>query len=424
MTLGLVVAVAGPALAHNEFVSSSPADGSSLDVSPGTWDVTFAKEVPLDSATGELVGPDGSITQLGPPIHGATTSVISFTLPPDLSGAQTARWRLVGVDGHVISGRVSFGVGTDVASSAVLGTSTADSSEVSNPAPEFVRWAIRLIGYAAVMLFGGLLVNELYIARGILATMRERLAVKILGGALVGAPLLLSLIFLGDVHGTSIFGALTHVFDIFDTTPGSMLFARTLLGGVLAYQLFTLPEGPLSITSRRQILAASLLYALTLAYTGHSRSRSVPLIGIPADVAHLVATSIWLGGLAVVVLFVAPRVEPKDLWRSFDKYGRVARIAVITLIVSGVIQTLRLHGGITTLFSQGHGRLLLLKLVVVAVMLRLGDLNRRRISSRVKDNPNLADKRLREVTKLATAEIATGGVVLAITAVLVTASFA
>ncbi|MGA0877659.1 MAG: copper resistance CopC/CopD family protein [Ilumatobacteraceae bacterium] len=424
LTVGLVVALAAPALAHNEFVSSSPADGSTTELSPATWDVVFAKEVPLDSASGELVGPDGSITQLGPPVHGTSTSEIRFTLPADLTGAQTARWRLVSVDGHVISGRVSFGVGADITSSEVLSTSaTAGATSASNPAPEILRWAFRLLGYVAVMLLGGLLVAELYIAKGIFSALRAHLVVKILAGTLVGSPLLLTLVFLGDVHGTSMLGALTHLFDVFDTTPGSMLFVRTVLGGVLAYQLLTLPDGPIAITSRRQILVASLLYAFTLAYTGHSRSRSVPVIGIPADVAHLVATSVWLGGLVILVLFVAPRVEPKDLWRSFDRYGRVARLAVITLVITGVIQTLRLHGGITTLFSQSHGRLLLLKLFVVVIMLRLGDLNRRRVSSRAKDNPNLMDKRQREVMKLATAEIASGGVVLAITAALVSASF-
>ena len=51
IALGLAVISADPALAHNEFVSSSPIDGASLETSPATWDVTFAKEVPLESAS-------------------------------------------------------------------------------------------------------------------------------------------------------------------------------------------------------------------------------------------------------------------------------------------------------------------------------------------------------------------------------------
>ncbi|MFM7125449.1 MAG: copper resistance CopC/CopD family protein [Actinomycetota bacterium] len=423
IALGLAIFVADPALAHNEFVSSSPIDGARLETSPATWDMTFAKEVPLDSASGEIVGPDGTITTLAPPVHGSSTSVISFTLPPGLTGTHTARWRLVSVDGHVISGRVTFAVGTGVDLSGVLADGATTNLDPGDPAPEPVRWALRLFGFVALMALGGLLVSDLYIVEGVFAALRDRAVLKVIAGALVVVPLLQMLIFLGDVFGTSVLGALSHLADVFDTTPGSMMFVRTVLGGVLCYQLVTVMRGRPTVSEQRLVLAAAGLYAFAQAYTGHSRSRAWPILGIPADTVHLAAASVWLGGLAVLVLLVAPLLDPKDLWRSFERYGRVARLAVIALIVTGVIQTLRLHGGITTLFSQSHGRLLLLKLIVVAIMLRLGDMNRRRIAARTKDNPNLMEKKLREVTKAATIEVATGGVVRAVTAALVIASF-
>lgn len=423
VALGLTIFMADPALAHNEFVSSSPAEGASLETPPATWEVTFAKEVPLESASGEIVGPDGTITALAPPVHGAATSVISFTLPPGLTGTQTARWRLVSVDGHVISGRVTFAIGTGVDLSGVLADATTTGLDPTDPAPEPVRWALRLIGFVALMMLGGLLVSDLYILEGVFAALRDRVVLKMIAGTLAVVPLLQMLIFLGDAFGTSILGALSHLVDIFDTTPGSMMFVRTVLGGVLCYQLWTVMRGRPSASEQRLVLAAAGMYTFAQAYTGHSRSRAWPILGVPADVVHLVAASVWLGGLAVLILLVAPLLEPQDLWRSFERYGKVARLAVIALVVTGVIQTLRLHGGITTLFSQSHGRLLLLKSIVVAVMLRVGDLNRRRIQARMRDNPNLMDKKLREVTKAATVEVATGGLVLAVTAALVTASF-
>jgi copper transport protein len=426
LTIGFSTAMVNPASAHNEIVSSSIVDGAVLAVSPAQWELTFAKDVPLDSASGEIVGPDGSITQLGTPSYGANATIIRFALPANLSGAHTTRWRLVSVDGHVISGRNTFTVGNVVVdpTTAVLGAGeTADTADSTNPAPEPLRWAIRLLGFLALLGLGGFLVNELYIVEGVFGASRDKPILKIIAGALVAVPLLQMLIFLGDVFGTSIFGSVGHLIDIFDTTPGSMFAVRTLLGGVLAYQLLTVMRGEPTVRDQRLVLAASGLYALTQAYTGHSRSKSIPLIGIPADAVHLVAASVWLGGLAILIFFAAPLLETKDLWRSFERYSQAAKVAVIALVVTGVIQTLRLHGGITTLFTQSHGQLLLLKILVVAVMLRLGDLNRRRITARMKDNPNLMDKRLTQITKMATTEVATGGVVLAVTAALVTASF-
>lgn len=428
MTFGLSLAMAAPASAHNEFVSSSPADGAVLEQSPAQWLVTFTKDVPLDSASGEIVGPDGSITTLSTPSYGASQTEISFALPPALSGVHTARWRLVSVDGHVISGRATFTVGASGAlnpdGSGILGDSASASvGDPTNPAPEPVRWALRFIGYAALLALGGLLVSELYIVEGVFGALRDRPLIKLIAGALVGVPLLQMLFFLGDVFGTSVFGALTHLTDVFATTPGSMFAARTMLGGVLAYQLLTIMRGRPTFNDQRLIVITAGLYALTQAYTGHSRSRAVPLIGIPADTVHLIAASVWLGGLAILVFIVAPLLDTRDLWRSFERYGRVAKIAVISLVVTGIIQTLRLHGGIGTLFTQSHGQLLLLKIAIVAVMLRLGDLNRRRMTTKIKDNPNLMDKRLALVVRMGTVEAVTGAGVLAVTAALVTASF-
>lgn len=429
MTFGLSVALASPASAHNEFVSSSPVDGAILEISPTEWAVTFTKDVPLDSASGEIVGPDGTITTLGAPSHGASPNEIRFALPADLSGTQTARWRLVSVDGHVISGRVTFSVGATTGAlpidgSGVLGDALiANAGEPSNPAPEPIRWAIRLLGYFSLMALGGLLIAELHIVEGVFGALRDRPLIKVIAGAVVVVPLLQTLFFLGDVFGTSVFGALTHLTDVFDSTPGSMFAVRTMLGGVLAYQLLTVLRGQPTSSDHRLIVITGALYAFTQAYTGHSRSRALPIIGIPADTVHLIAASVWLGGLAVLVFIVAPLLETRDLWRSFERYGQAAKIAVIALVVTGVIQTLRLHGGIGTLFTQSHGRLLLLKIIVVAIMLRLGDLNRRRMATKIRDNPNLMDKRLALVVRMGTLEAATGAVVLAVTAALVTASF-
>lgn len=429
MTFGLSVALASPASAHNEFVSSSPVDGAVLEISPTEWAVTFTKDVPLDSASGELVGPDGTITNLGTPSYGASSTEIRFALPADLSGTHTARWRLVSVDGHVISGRVTFTVGATAGvlpldGSGVLGESASASAEKpSNPAPEPIRWAIRLLGFLSLMALGGLLIAELHIVEGVFGALRDRPLIKVIAGTVVVVPLVQMLFFLGDVFGTSVFGALGHLTDVFDTTPGSMFAVRTMLGGVLAYQLLTVLRGRPTSSDQRLVVITGVLYAFTQAYTGHSRSRALPIIGIPADTVHLVAASVWLGGLAVLVFIVAPLVETRDLWRSFERYGQAAKVAVVALVVTGVIQTLRLHGGIGTLFTQSHGQLLLLKIVIVAVMLRLGDLNRRRMATKIRDNPNLMDKRLALVVRMGTVEAATGAVVLAVSAALVTASF-
>lgn len=420
-----VLAIADPVSAHNSMRSSSPADGEQLAVAPTEWIVTFANEVPLESTSGQLTLADGSTQGLPAPTHGASTNVVRFTLPANLTGVTTAQWRLVSTDGHAITGAIRFAVGevdgfTGLASDVLSTGATAANS--AGAAPEVVRWALRLIGFAALMVIGGLLLAELHLVRGAFSALRRSSVLKITAITIAVIPALQLLIFLGDVHGTSIFGGIGHLFSIFDTTPGSMLFVRTAAGAALAHQLISVMPFSDDTKMHRLVVATFVIYLIALAYTGHSRSMAVPYLGIPADVVHTAAASVWLGGLAVLVLFIAPLVSSRDLFLAFQRYGQVAKPAVIALLVTGVIQTLRLHGGIGSLFTEGHGRLLLLKIALVAVTLRLGDLNRKRVSSKMMTNPHIFDTRMAVLLRMGTMEIVSGAAILAVTAALVGAS--
>jgi copper transport protein len=146
-------------------------------------------------------------------------------------------------------------------------------------------------------------------------------------------------------------------------------------------------------------------------------------LGIPIDIAHTAASAVWLGGLIVLIFLVTPRIDSEKILGVFVKFGDVAKFAVITIIVTGVIQTLRLHGGITTLFTSSHGRILLLKLVVVALMLKVGDINRRRLIRYASFQGVAIDRKRALLVRASYTETTIGAVVVALTAVLVTSSF-
>lgn len=169
--------------------------------------------------------------------------------------------------------------------------------------------------------------------------------------------------------------------------------------------------------------AVSLVYLVTLAYGGHSRSMAWPLLGVPVDVLHTAASVAWLGGLVVLVLLVVPALEPAAGFEAFRRFGDVARLAVATIVVTGAIQTLRLHGTLITLLTESHGRWLLLKLVLVAVMLKIGDINRRRMLRWTGDDAMNAANRVALVRRAGVTEAVNGALVMLVTSVLVTSSF-
>ena len=423
---------ASVALAHNAYDSSTPADGEVLTTAPAEWTITFTKDVPLDSASAEIITADGVRADLGPALAGPQANIIRFALPAALSGPVGLRWKLVSDDGHVVSGRVAFTV--DVTGGAVSTLPSATPGVVdkptplpsfsdTNPAPEPVRWFVRLAVYVALLLIGGLVLSELFIAQGSLRSQRGSLVMRAAGGTLALGSLLQLLFLLGDIHGKSVIGAIGQLGDAFDSTPLGMTTLRLLAGLCIAAISFVRIDEADEERVSKLTIGLLAIFAIGLAYTSHSRSRAWPVLGVPVDVAHTTAVAAWLGGLAVLLFVVIPLVDDRDALESFTRFGRAATIAVPVIVGTGVIQTLRLHGGITSLFSQSHGRVLLLKLVFVVAMLALANKSRQLNLRRIADEPARLATRRRQLVRAGLTECAVGGVVVAVTAALVSANF-
>jgi len=447
--IGLLMAIAfagfgaQPASAHNALATSVPAAGAMLTEVPASWTLTFTKDVPLDSASAELVAASGVRTALPAPTYGVSKKEILFALPPDLNGAMTGRWRLVGADGHVITERVSFTVNVagaapsadPVTTTTVMAgpeTGGAEISDVVMPAEvttddavtsEPVRWGLRAFGYAALLLVGGLLFTELFVAQGVLGASRARETLLASGAMLTAVSLAQTLIFLDDSRDFGVVSSIFHILEAFDTTAGSMYIVRFLSAAVLLAGIVRARNATSSVLIPPPMMALGVMYLVSLAYTSHSRSMAWPVLGVPADVIHTAAAAAWLGGLIIFVLFVIPSLQPAQSFEAFRKFGDMAKYAVIAMVATGVIQTLRLHGSIITLFTQNHGRWLLLKLVLVALMLKIGDINRRRLLRKIPDNDEAFTGRVALLRRASITEIFNGGLVMLVTAFLVSSSF-
>lgn len=111
-TLGWL-AVAGVAAAHDELVSSSPADGQALETSPAMVELQFAgPPESLIGGTAVMVAAagDGAVVSTGSvEIDGV---YVRQALLPDLpDGEYVAAYRVVSSDGHQLEGSTRFFVG-------------------------------------------------------------------------------------------------------------------------------------------------------------------------------------------------------------------------------------------------------------------------------------------------------------------------
>ena len=393
--IGLLSLSGGAALAHNSISDSSPAEGEVLASPPTLWTITFAKSVPLESASGQVVTDTGQRQYLPNPRNGTTDNVIVFDFPQNLTGTITGRWRLVGTDGHVISGRVTF-TAPQATTSAPNETTAAPNVIPAAPAAnaslplemedasisETIRVSTRFITYVAIILLGGLLFANFYIAQGALSTPRGRLLTHITTIGTLVTPIISLWILVDDVRGSdgSIGSALSRVLSL---SVGPMIMFRIVAGATIVFFTRSLLKRKIFDDSGTRLLALLLtMYCVALAYGGHSRSLASPWLGVPTDVIHVIATSVWLGGLAAVVVVIIPAVNIEQSMIAFERFGFAAQRAVPVIMVTGVIQSLRLHGNVWSVFSSSHGLLLLAKISVVLIMLLIGNRNRKFLASR------------------------------------------
>lgn len=429
-TLGLVFTSGQVALAHNSLVTSSPSNGETLAISPAVWSVEYEKVVPLSSASGELITSDGVRTEIIAR-HGASENILLFDLPPQLLGSVTTRWRLVGQDGHVISGRVSFTVASNSPAQpatveSVLPQPTAASDETISEegfaTSDFLALLTRFGTFFAVVLLAGLLFAELYVARGAAVTTPGRRVLQTTTISLAILPVIALVLVVSEIqYGTESYASAMST--LLSLSIGPMLLVRIVIGVLLAVVVIShARQTVLSNQALAQLSALIVMFSVTLAYSGHSRSQALPWLGVPTDVLHMLAISVWLGGLIALVLLIIPNVSIEQGMAAYRRFGYAAERAVPLILVTGIIQTLRLHGDINSLFTSSHGLWLLLKISFVSVMLLIGNRNRKLLNRRMTAIDSKIPFTRATLIRASVVEAFCGVAIISVSAVLVVAS--
>lgn len=422
----------GTAYAHNNLTSSSPADGAELDSAPSQITWVFDKAVPLDTLTVTLTDATGVRTDLDGSTHGpAGDNEVVTPLPALQSGLVSLRWRLVGPDGHVVTGRVEFTIAdtapaTTIASAGPTtvplpvdgtppGGEVAKDTEFSTPSA--VRWVLRYASYLAILAVAGILLTTAFVWSG---AGSHPLLRRLVGRALLAVGVLgflQLLVVASDVSGKAPWSSFGSI-DAATSTDAGLAFAiRVVLAAALALVLFR------QAIKHREVYwtAVSLsVFGLlgTWAYAGHSRSMRWSDLGVVTDVVHHAAAAAWIAGLAIVGWVLIPRAAPDVMVPAVRRFSRVAAISVALLVGTGAIQSLRLVGSPFDLFDARHGRYLAVKLVLLAVMLGVASVNRGRINQRL-DDPVQRAGHTGALRRAVLAEFAIGLAVIAVTAAMV-----
>lgn len=377
--LGLL-AVAGTASAHAQLEGSDPPAGEVVATAPAAVTLTFGE--PVDVAGGSVQVFDDQYTRVDREdlaAVGGEGNRVRVGLRPGLAGGTyTVSWKVSSSDTHPVSGTYTFSVGSP---SVVTGAPAGTPDGRAAAALLSVARGLSYAGLAAGP--GALLVLLLLWPAGLADRRARRVVATGVGTLLVStlAAMLLQGVWAGGLPLSALWSSPdaldTHSrrFDVLFAVRSYLVvaFGAVVAGAVLVAARRT--------ASRRLLVGAAAAVSLALLGTwslaGHPAAGEQTPLAVAADIVHLAAMALWLGGLALLVTTLTRTAHASDLAEVLPRFSRLAMGCVATLVVTGSYQTWRDVGSLDALTGTEFGRLLLLKLAGVVVLVVLGDVARR-----------------------------------------------
>ncbi len=386
--LGLV-GLAGPASAHAVLESTDPVAGSVVAQPPSMITLTFSEPVtaqPVGTTVLDASGARRPVT-----VHTADRAVHLTPTDPLPDGTVVVSWRVISEDSHPITGAFTFTVGAAGAGAApVIPTASPEAAPTT-----IGRVVAQGLTYVGILLVAGLVLFELALLVGSpnatvggagTSRVRRRLSRARWAGVVltaIGVALAVPLVGLWQqglrwsALGDPAFWQQALV------SPTALAGGLGLVGVVLA----AAASGRVSTRVLAVVGAAVALGSLTL--VGHTRTVDPGWLVIGADLAHVAAGAVWLGGLTGLVILLArsSAVSPEDGAATTARFSAAATWAVAVVAGTGLLLGWRILGSLDALVTTGYGRTLLVKTSLVLVVLALAGWNRYRLLPRVRRAP-------------------------------------
>ena len=349
-----LLGVAGPAAAHPALISSSPGAGYAVTQAPRQITLAFNEPVTLPdrpllvrTTSGTSIPLRVSTAQAGAALVGTPVQALPV-------GGYEVTYRVVGLDGDLITGTFAFGVATPVgaAGAAARDGAVTGGSEAVSPLTTLLR-ALLFLG-VALALGGGWLAWRVDEATGGLPGVQPWLR----AGAAVALFAAVGL--LVDLGGPK---------NLIATATGSGV------GRLLGLQAGLLAVAALAGRGARGVPAAVLLLLVVVLEGLRAHPGEVAgLLGGALTITHFLAGALWLGGLVHLLRLARGwRARPKAVHVAARTYARNALVLFVLVSVTGTISAVALLPELDDWTSTTYGRLLLLKigafLLVVALAL-------------------------------------------------------
>ncbi|HTC59064.1 MAG TPA: CopD family protein [Solirubrobacteraceae bacterium] len=433
--LGLAIALVGASLlaaapvafAHAQLLGTSPLSGSTVPKQPAEVIFKFNQAiggtlgaVRVYNAQGEEVDnldvghPEGKQHWMG------------VGLKPKLpDGTYTGTYRVISADTHIVYGGLVFNIGHAGAAPKFTVAGLIDRNK-SGRVTEVAFGVVRGLDYLSLALgLGGLafllwawlpgfssvagsesgwqaasrafakrlwLLLIVAVALGIVASV---LGILLQGASAAGVSLWASLK-APIVNDTlkSRFGEIWGLRGIVWVALGSLLIAARLARreAIPVLRAVTLGAdgtalGPRPPRALLVVVGVGVAFlAMTPALSGHASVQSPTAVFFPIDVIHVLAASVWVGGIACLLLVLPAATRQLEapqrsrlLMATLARFSPLALACVIAIATTGVVQAYIDVRSFEGLFHTTYGALVIVKVVLLTALIGLGWINRERI---------------------------------------------
>ncbi len=427
-----LLASAPSALAHAQLLGSSPLSGSTVKVQPKEVIFKFGEPVSGDLGAVRVYNAQGQeVDNLQVSHPGGHSHWMGVGLQPHLpDGTYTGTYRVISADTHIVYGGLVFSIGHVGAAPKFTVAGLIDKNE-SGEVTRVAFGVVRAMNYLTLALMVGGLVflfcawtpaltavaggeqRWSLASRTFALRLRRLFAVAIVLGVIVSV---LGVLLQGaSASGVSLWSSLkgSIIEDTLDSRFGTVWGLRAIDWLLLGALLFSAKAMRRDVVSRvrvgsqegesqgsavakltpppsRLLLAlltiGSAYLAITPALAGHASIESPVAVFFPSDVLHVLAGSVWVGGIACLLIALpgaTRRLEGGErsrlLLATLARFSPIALGAVVVIAVTGVIQAYidvrSFHG----LFHTTYGALIIVKIALLSCLIGLGWVNRERV---------------------------------------------
>jgi copper transport protein len=388
VTVAILLAVLAPAgarvaSAHAVLLRSSPVQNARLAVAPARVQLFFSEPLDRSLSSVEVRDARGSVTAGRRAAFSADPTEMDLDLPTLQPGYYAVAWTTVSaVDGHLLQGEYPFTI-LQPDGSVPLGL--VPPIHAGGGGVQRIDAALRFGLFAGLIALTGGFVFGLFVYQPALGATaadgsphgsevwRPFVRWLLLAAALVA---LMSLAALLRQFAQS--GGPGNADAVLRSRTGEAAVARIVLAGGAAAVAWWLRGAPRRGVAPWLGLALALAALATMSLTSHAAARTGAGWGVPIDYAHILAVSVWLGGL--LYLPMALRAAPAPTRAAvagvaLARFSAIAVVAVVAVVVSGLFSASIETGSLRNLTGNSYGETLLVKAALVALTFVFGGLN-------------------------------------------------